>query len=123
LREWRREVQVTPDNATGNYTLAWALLVNDKSIEALPFAQKAESLEPDKAMSQMILGRALAETGDLDRGFAHLEEALKLDPGNLEVHFALAKADSLAGHNLDAQRERIYCLQAENNRSIANAQP
>jgi tetratricopeptide (TPR) repeat protein len=123
LREWRREVQVSPDNATANATLAWALLVKDQPADALPYAQKAESLEPDKGMSQMVLGRALAETGELDRGFSHLEEALKLEPANLEVHFALARADSLAGRNSDAQRERLYCLQAESNRSHADAQP
>ena len=48
LREWRREVQVSPDNATANSTLAWALLVNDQPADALPFAQKAEALEPDR---------------------------------------------------------------------------
>jgi tetratricopeptide (TPR) repeat protein len=30
LREWRREVQIAPDNATTNSTLAWALLIDDE---------------------------------------------------------------------------------------------
>jgi len=123
LREWRREVQIAPDNPTANSTLAWALLLADQPAEALPFAQKAESLEPEKAISQTILGRALAETGDLDAGFTHLNEALRLDPGSLEAHFALAKADALAGRTLDAARERSYCLQAESNGGNANGTP
>jgi tetratricopeptide (TPR) repeat protein len=123
LTEWRREVQIAPQNPTAVSTLAWALLLQDDPAEALPFAEKAEAMEPDKALSQVILGRALAETGELDRGFSHLQEALRLDPNNLEAHFALAKADTLAGRNLDAQRERLYCTQAESLRGNANAQP
>jgi tetratricopeptide (TPR) repeat protein len=123
LVEWRREVQIAPENPTAVSTLAWALLLSDEAAEALPFAEKAEALEPEKALSQVILGRALAETGDLDRGFSHLQEALRIDPDNLEAHFALAKADSLAGRNLDAQRERLYCTQAEGLRGNANARP
>jgi predicted Zn-dependent protease len=121
LREWRREVQISPDNATANSTLAWELLLDDRPTEALPFAEKAAALEPGKAQAQVILGRALAETGDLDRGFTHLQEALRLDPGSLEAHFALAKADALAGRDLDAQRERLYCLQAETDRGKSDA--
>jgi Flp pilus assembly protein TadD len=51
------------------------------------------------------------DTEDLAGGIEHLEQALRLEPDNLEVHIALAKAYSKSGRKDDARRERMLCLQ------------
>jgi Tfp pilus assembly protein PilF len=62
-------------------------------------------------MAQLSLGRALLETGDIQSATHILESALALDPQNLEIHIALARAYSESGREDDARRERLACLQ------------
>jgi Tfp pilus assembly protein PilF len=62
-------------------------------------------------MAQLSFGRALLETGDAKSAITRLENALKLDPQNLEIHIALARSYSVTGREEDAQRERLLCLQ------------
>jgi Tfp pilus assembly protein PilF len=61
-------------------------------------------------MAQLVLGRALVETGDVAAGLPHLQTVLASDPQNLEAHLALAKAYSKLGKTDDARRERLQCL-------------
>jgi Flp pilus assembly protein TadD len=51
------------------------------------------------------------ETDNLKDGIEHLEKALKLDPDELEVHIALAKAYSKSGRREEARNERMLSLQ------------
>jgi Flp pilus assembly protein TadD len=59
----------------------------------------------------MVLGRSLAETGDLTGGIAHLETALQIQPNDVESHVALAAAYSNAGRKADAQQQRKLSLE------------
>ena len=77
---------------------------------ALPYAQKSVGKAPEKAASQLVLGRSLAEIGNLKEGIEHLEHGLQVEPQNLEIHIALAAAYSRSGRTEDAQRERLSCL-------------
>jgi Flp pilus assembly protein TadD len=91
--------------------LAWTFLMQNNASGALPYARKAAAEEPSRASTQLVLGRSLSETGELKTGIEHLEKALQLEPGNLEIHLALARAYSAAGRKDDARRERLQCLQ------------
>ena len=96
---------------TGVQTCALPILMRNAAAEALPYAQKAVAQKPELASAQLVLGRSLLETDDLDGGMEHLEKALQLEPDNLEIHLARAKAYSKSGRKEDARRERILCLQ------------
>jgi tetratricopeptide (TPR) repeat protein len=109
--EFRREAAVAPDNSIDHAMLAWALLMENSPVEALPEARKAADEAPALPMAQLALGRALLETGDVQSATARLQDALKLDPQNLEIHIALARAYAETGREDDAQRERRLCLQ------------
>ena len=111
IAEFQRAVALDGSNAIAHTTLAWALLMESSPNEALPEARKAAEEAPTLPMAQLSLGRSLLETGDVPSATPVLERALALDPQNLEVHIALARAYSEAGRVDDARRERLTCLQ------------
>lgn len=111
LIQFQRELEVAPSNMTAEVMAAWALIMRNRPADALPFARTAVGQQPHSAATQLVLGRSLMDTDDLNGGIQHLEEALKLEPDNLEVHIALAKAYSKSGRKDDARRERMLCLQ------------
>jgi tetratricopeptide (TPR) repeat protein len=110
VEEYKRELEIAPANVTAAAMLAWVLLSQSKPEHALPFAQRAVSEAPALPVAQLVLGRSLAETGDLPGGIEHLETALQLQPGYLETHVALATAYASSGREQDARRERIQSL-------------
>jgi len=110
LLEFQRELRISPSNADADVMAAWVFLIKNAATEALPYAQKAAEQEPAVPSAQLVLGKSLLETGELNDGMEHLEKALQLEPGNLETHLALAKAYSKSGRREDARRERILCL-------------
>ena len=111
IAEFRRELTVDANNAIDRTMLAWALLMESNPEEALPEARKAAEEAPRLPMAQLSLGRALLETGDVKSATPILESALQLDPENLEIHLALARAYSELGREEDARRERKLCLE------------
>jgi Flp pilus assembly protein TadD len=90
--------------------LAGYFLLRNDPIRALPYAKKAVANAPESPSGQLVLGRSLAETGDVSGGLEHLQIALGLDSSNLEVHLALAGAYSRLGRKEDARRERLQSL-------------
>jgi tetratricopeptide (TPR) repeat protein len=109
--EYKHELEIAPANATAAAMSARVLLYQAEPAQALPFAQRAVSEDPESPVSQLVLGRSLAETGDLTGGIEHLQKALQLQPGLLETHIALASAYASAGRQQDARRERLQSLE------------
>jgi predicted Zn-dependent protease len=121
--QFKKELEVAPDNTSALIMLAWSLLMQHRPDEALPYAKRIAQEEPERAASQLILARALLDTGDVASGIEHLERGLKLQPDNLEIHIALAKAYSKSGRDEDARRERRLCLQMTQNGATGFAHP
>ncbi len=111
--EFRRELEIAPSNAAVEQMLAWDSLLRNEFPEALAYAEKALAEEPSLTIARLVQGRALVETGRLKDGLALLEKESQLEPDNLEIHFALAKAYSKSGRKEDARRERLLCFQIE----------
>lgn len=110
LMELRRELEITPSGAV-NAMLAFVLLERGELQAALPYADKAAQLDPESELAQYVLGRALAEHGELERGIHHLELAEKIDAMDLQAHISLATAYSRAGRPQDARRERQRAIE------------
>ena len=121
--EFEKELEVTPSNAVAEVMLAWIPLMKNDGATALPYARKAVAEDPALASAQLVLGRALAETGDTKDGIEHLEATVQLQPDNLEVHLALAKAYSKFGRKEDARRERLLCLEMTKNDTTPATHP
>jgi tetratricopeptide (TPR) repeat protein len=117
--EFERELEIAPSNAPAQLMVAWDSLMRNDFQTALASAQKAVAEEPSLPIARLVLGRALVETGDVKGGAELLEKELLVEPDNLEIHFALAKAYSKSGRKEDARRERLLCLQMEKNRQDA----
>jgi tetratricopeptide (TPR) repeat protein len=111
--EFKKELEVSPSNATAQIMVAWDSLLRNAPSEALVYAKKAIAEEPGLSIAQLVLGRALLDTGDVKGGLELLEKELRVDPDNLETHIALAKAYSKLGRKEDARRERLRCLELE----------
>lgn len=121
--EFKKELEVNPSNAAAEVMLAWIPLMQNDGSTALPYARKAVADDPGLPSAQLVFGRALTETGDTKDGIEHLEATLQLQPNNLEVHLALAKAYSKAGRKEDARRERLLCLEMTKNDTTPATHP
>ena len=61
-------------------------------------------LAPGLFVTHLVLGRALAATGQVDRGIRELETAAAQQPRIPEIQLALARAYAQAGRKADADR-------------------
>jgi len=121
--EFKHELEVNPTNAPAEVMLAWIPLLDNDGRTALPYAEKAVATDGSLASAQLVLGRALTETGDPKDAIEHLEKTEQAQPDNLEVHIALAKAYSKAGRKEDARRERLLCLEMTRNDTTPTTHP
>jgi tetratricopeptide (TPR) repeat protein len=121
--EFKKELEVNPSNAVAEVMLAWIPLMQNDGAEALPHARKAVAEDPSLSSAQLVFGRALVETGDTKAGIEHLEKTVQVQPDNLEVHLALAKAYSKSGRKEDARRERLLCLEMTKNDTTPATHP
>jgi tetratricopeptide (TPR) repeat protein len=123
IAQFQQELTISPNSAVANAMLAWAYGIQGNYGDSLPVAQKAVAEDPTLAMGQLVLGRAMVETGDTTAALPHLEKVLQLEPGNLEAHLTLAKAYSKLGRKDDARRERLLCLQLSTGGAAPSATP
>jgi tetratricopeptide (TPR) repeat protein len=105
----RKELAVNPDDEYANSMLALTLVLSGQFTEALEPAKRAYAYAPQLEVTQLSLGRALAETGDTDRGAELLGKVVERNPGNLEAHLGLASIYSQTGNREEADREREVC--------------
>jgi tetratricopeptide (TPR) repeat protein len=104
--ELRRELEVNPANARARAVLALRLARAGDAAAAVPLARKAAADSPRLGLAQYAYGVALTETGASNDAIGYLQAAVRIDPGNLGYHTALATAYSDAGRYQDAYRER-----------------
>jgi tetratricopeptide (TPR) repeat protein len=84
--EWGRRQSVFVADA-----LAWALHVNGRSAEALPFAERAASLGWRNATFAHHRGMILAALGQTEQAQRFLDEALRINPHFSAWHAPIAK--------------------------------
>ncbi len=121
IAQFHDELAVSPDSATTHAMLAWAYGLRSDYTSSLPNAQKAFAEDPSLTMAQLVLGRAMIETGDVTGGLPHLQAVLSSEPQSLEAHLALAKAYSKLGRADDARHERLECLALSGQGAAPNA--
>lgn len=110
LSQFREELAISPHSSNAHAMCAWSLELQGDYAAALDDASKATNEDPSLPMSQLVYGRALVETGDINGALPHLENVLRSEPGNLEAHLAIVKAYSKLGRSEDARRERLLSL-------------
>jgi tetratricopeptide (TPR) repeat protein/serine/threonine protein kinase len=93
IRCYRKAVALEPQNAGFHRTLALALAQQGRVAEAIASQVRANKLDPKSAGS---LGNLIPywwfRPGKLDEAIAAFKEAIRLEPGHADYHFALGKA-------------------------------
>jgi len=104
LDQFRKEIELFPDDVLARVELAFGLLARGREAEAIAPAEEAVRLAPGLFVTHLVLGRALAATGHLERGIKELETAAVLQPRIPAIQLALARAYAQAGRKADADR-------------------
>jgi tetratricopeptide (TPR) repeat protein len=105
LKEFKRELEISPDHQPSMVQMAFEYLKRDDYNAALPLAEKAVQLAPKMFPARNVLGRVLLQLGQIDRAIKELEEGARLAPTSPEMHYALGRAYRRAGREQDAKRE------------------
>jgi tetratricopeptide (TPR) repeat protein len=104
ITQFRREIELHPDDVLARLELAFALLARGRAKEAVPVAEEAVRLAPGLFATHTALGRALVEVDEVGRGIEELERAAKLEPDVPEAYMFLARAYAKAGRTNDAEK-------------------
>lgn len=110
LREFLKELEVNPKNAEALVTVALEYERRGEPATAIPYARRGVAADPRFFAAHGVLGRLLANSGEVDKGIAELEIARQQAPDSQQVRFSLAAAYTLAGRKEDAARERAEFL-------------
>ena len=123
LKEFRRELEISPSHQPSLVQMAFEYLKRDEYATALPLAEKAVQLSPKMFPARNVLGRVLLELGQVERAIKELEEGVRLAPSSPEMHFALARAYTRVGRKADAARERELFKQLQDQYNARRADP
>jgi Flp pilus assembly protein TadD/spermidine synthase len=103
--QFRRSLDLDPDNAAVHYGLAFALAKCDKTEEAADEYAKSLLLDPRNALAHFGLGVAAGKLGQLDKAIIGFRHTIELEPGSIEAYINLGNA--LLNHN--EVQEAIKC--------------
>ena len=100
LKEFRRELEISPNHFPSLVQMAFEYLKRDQYDEALPLAEKAVQIAPKMYAARNVLGRVLLELGQVARA-QNLKRWLPSSPRVFAISCA-----TRAGRKEDANRER-----------------
>jgi hypothetical protein len=90
MRPWLERL---PNDHRSAEILTMALIEQGKGADAVPFAEQIVHKRPKRAMYRVLLGDALALTGDQAGAVAAWREALTLEPGSRRARLRLRRAN------------------------------
>lgn len=109
-REYRAELQISPQHVPAMIALAGMDLDNSNLSEATSLAAQAARLGPQEAEAHHVLGRVLMASGQLTACAGELEIAKKLAPDSALVRSHLAMVYSRMGRTQAAKTEAAAFL-------------
>ena len=113
LLEWRKAVELDPEDGKARYHLAFALDQKGQLEEAIAQYQKAVEFDPNNASAYSSLATALMRTGKLEDGIAAYKKSLEIDPKNPVAEGNLAAALIEAGRTDEALRHINKALELD----------
>jgi tetratricopeptide (TPR) repeat protein len=90
--EWRRALDLHPENPPIRRRLVLALFQSNDHAAALPVAEAALARDPGSSEWNFLCGAALLNILETGRALAYLEKAVRLDPKMLPARAALGQA-------------------------------
>lgn len=84
-----------------------------RTAEALPFAEAARDLKPNRAQTYLLIAEIMDDLHRPAEMVQPLMQAIRLEPSNYAAHLNLAYASLHAGDTQRVQREAEWCLVRE----------
>jgi tetratricopeptide (TPR) repeat protein len=106
LREYQKELELNPKHPEALATIALEYEARGEMDTAISYARRSVEADGQFFGAHAVLGKLLANAGQVEDGIKELEIARRQAPDSPQVHFSLATAYSLAGKKEEATRER-----------------
>lgn len=108
LAEFQKEIAANPHHWPSLLIAAHLETAQGSPELAIQSVEQAAKLAPAgyRWLCEAEIGRALLSADHAAKAIPHLEESVKLEPGNAQTHFYLEQAYRLDGRKADAQREK-----------------
>jgi len=105
-REFRRAIELNPNDATAHYFYAFIYLMPEKRIdESLEEFRKALSLDPLSPIVNVNYGLTLMVAGRTPEAVTQMQKVLERDPKSGPAHYYLSQIYALTGRWADAVNE------------------
>src|ERR1051326_1502425 len=141
IDKFKKCLDVYPNHAASMYEIAYIQNGAGKSADAIPYAQKAVSLDEKNEWYRLLLAKCYMETNRFNEASDAFERLVKQNPDKIDYYFLLASAQLHAGKAKDAletydrieallgiteeislQKERIYLTQNQFDKAVGEAQ-
>jgi tetratricopeptide (TPR) repeat protein len=114
LPEWKKAVELNPDDAKAEMGLGSALAQTGRPGEAIAHYQRAREIDPNDPRPYAQLGVTLARMGRFDDAIPNLEKALAINPEDAAAqHNLCAALAMIAGRSGDAIARCSASLEAD----------
>ncbi len=109
-REFKRAIELNPDNASAHFWYTELLTVTGRFQEAIAESEIARGIDPLSPPVNMNMGRSLYRARDYDRAIEYLKRTLVDDPKNASALYVLGYAYQQKGMSKEAIEifEKIY---------------
>ena len=106
IGQFLAELKINPSHVGAISALAAEYLRRGEPATGLPYARQLVAILPEALASHALLGRLLADQGDIREGVRELEKARSIDPDHPQPHIALASLYAKLGRKEEAAHER-----------------
>jgi len=106
LREYHKELELNPKHTEALATIALEYEARGDLDTAITYARRAVEVDAQFFGAHAVLGKLLANSGEVEQGIKELEIARQQAPDSPQVHFSLATAYAMAGRKTEAANER-----------------
>jgi adenylate cyclase len=121
IAEAERAVALVPGGSISNMHYAMALNYAGRSVEAIPFFQKAIRLDPVGTTSIYFhYGSALRITGRFEEAVSAYKKSIQREPNNIFAHVGLTGTYSMMARDKEARAEAEEILRINPNFSLAS---
>lgn len=120
-RAWmQNNLRKDPDDHTALYNLASVEMIEGDYAPAVSLYERAIKRSPDDVRTMTALGTALDGAGNTQQAKVEYQEALSIDPGNVDARFNLAHLDFKHGDYADAEEAYRRVLVENPNDAMAH---
>jgi tetratricopeptide (TPR) repeat protein len=106
LREYHKELELNPKHTEALATIALEYEARGDLDTAITYARRAVEADVQFFGAHAVLGKLLANAGEVEQGIKELEIARQQASDSPQVHFSLATAYAMAGRKAEAAHER-----------------